>query len=255
MLRSLVRATSALLIREMATTYGKSRLAYLYAIVTPVMGIILMSVVFSLALRSPPLGTSFALFYATGLFPYTIYREVESKITGSLKYSRQLLSYPSVTYVDALLARFILTALTQVIIFSVVIGVLVMASQTNSVFRPVEVLAGISAAAVLGLGVGALACALSTASPLFEQFWNAVNRPLVFISGVLFLHEAVPQPYRTWLEYNPIVHVVGQMRKGFYNSYRGDYVDLTYVYLFALVCLVMGLVLLNRYYRDLMETL
>ena len=48
------RTVLALMLREMATTYGRSAGGYLWAILDPVLGIALLSVLFSLALRHPP---------------------------------------------------------------------------------------------------------------------------------------------------------------------------------------------------------
>ena len=56
----------ALIIREMATTYGTSPGGYLWALLEPVAGIALLTFVFTLALDTPPLGQNFAFFYASG---------------------------------------------------------------------------------------------------------------------------------------------------------------------------------------------
>jgi hypothetical protein len=47
------RTITALILREMATTYGRSPGGYLWAVLEPVAGVALLSLVFSLALRNP----------------------------------------------------------------------------------------------------------------------------------------------------------------------------------------------------------
>ena len=47
------RIVMALMLREMATTYGRSAGGYLWAILEPILGIALLSVIFSLALARP----------------------------------------------------------------------------------------------------------------------------------------------------------------------------------------------------------
>ena len=64
-----LRVLFALVVREMSTRFGRSWGGYLWAIVEPVGGILLLTFIFSLALRKPPLGTNFALFYASGMVP------------------------------------------------------------------------------------------------------------------------------------------------------------------------------------------
>jgi capsular polysaccharide transport system permease protein len=80
-----------------------------------------------------------------------------------------------------------------------------------------------------------------------------ITRPLLLGSGVIFLHDSVPDPYRTWLEWNPLVHVTGESRRAFYYSYVGEYVDPVYAYGVAAICAAVGLLMLQSYYRDLLE--
>ena len=61
-----MRVIVALLLRETRTTFGNSSLGYLWAILTPALGVGLLVLIFSYASRQPPLtGQSLALFFAT----------------------------------------------------------------------------------------------------------------------------------------------------------------------------------------------
>ena len=102
------RVISALMLREMSTMYGRSRGGYIWALAEPVLGIVLLSVIFSIGFRTPQLGTNFPMFYATGLIPFLTFNDVSTKVAQSINYSRQLLTYPCVTFVDAIVARFLL---------------------------------------------------------------------------------------------------------------------------------------------------
>ncbi|MGR3566511.1 MAG: ABC transporter permease, partial [Pseudooceanicola nanhaiensis] len=88
---------------------------------------------------------------------------------------------------------------------------------------------------------------------LWQTVWALLNRPLMLISGVLFLHTMLPEPYSTWLEWNPLVHVTGEMRRGFYYSYHGEYVSPHYVFGIGLVTSVAGILFLKRYFQELLE--
>ena len=67
------RTIAALMLREMSTTYGQSAGGYIWAILKPVGMIVILSLVFSLMVRKPYLGTNFMLFYATGYLPYSFF--------------------------------------------------------------------------------------------------------------------------------------------------------------------------------------
>lgn len=248
-----VRTVTALVLREMTTTYGRSPGGYVWAVLEPIGGIVMLSVVFSFIIRSPALGTNFALFYATGFLPFMMYTDLASKIMGAIQYSRPLLAYPGVTWVDAVLGRFILNALTQVAVFCLVSSGIMILFRTGAILDMMAILNALGMAAALGLGVGTLNCFLASVFPVWRTIWSILNRPMFIISGVFFLYDAMPPVAREVLWYNPLNHVVGEMRRGFYGSYDASFVAPAYVYGFALVCLVFGMVFLSRYHRDILN--
>jgi len=202
-----LRSIMALILREMSTTYGRSPGGYLWAILEPAAGIALLSAIFSIGFRSPGLGTNFSMFYATGMLPFTMFNDIVGKLGQSLNYSKQLLAYPRVTFIDAILARFTLNVMTQVLISYIIFFGIIL---------------------------------------LFE-------RPLFIISCIFFLFETIPDPYQGWLWYNPLVHVIGLSRRGFYGNYDAPYVSEIYVVGVALTTLLLGLLLLRRNHKSTLE--
>lgn len=245
------RAVAALLIREMSTTYGRSPIGFAWAILEPVAGILLLSLVFSLSFRSPPIGTSFALFYASGVLPYFTYTDLNRKIAQSLRFSRALLFYPRVTFLDAIISRLLLNALVQALVSIVLFLVFVQFYHIDPLFNIPAMVLSFFMAVCFALGVGMVNCYLFTFYPMWEFTWALINRPLMIMSCVLFIFDAVPQPFRGWLWWNPLIHVVGQMRKGVYPMYDGAYVSPAYVFGVSGVLAVTGLMLLRRYHRDI----
>lgn len=247
------RTIMALILREMETTYGRSAGGYLWAILEPVAGIALLTFLFSLAFRSPPIGTNFAMFYATGILPFLCYMDVSQKLAQSLRFSRQLLFYPGVTFVDALVARFVLNFLTQIMVFYILIFGIQTIYDTRTILDLPAITISLAMAGVLAAGIGVMNCFLTSAYPAWERVWAILNRPMFIISCIFFTFESVPHPYRDILWYNPLVHIVGAMRSGFYPGYDAGYVSHAYVFGLGLVLLVLGLVLLKRFHRDILN--
>ncbi|WP_299146554.1 ABC transporter permease [uncultured Tateyamaria sp.] len=247
------RTISALILREMSASYGRSPGGYLWALAEPILGIALLSAIFSIGFRSPRLGDNFPIFYATGLLPFFLFVDVSSKTAQAVNYSKQLLAYPRVTLIDAVLARFILALLTQLLISYVLLTGIVMAFDTRTTLEVDRVLLAYTMAATLGLGVGTFNCFLMSMFPIWQRAYSIITRPLLLVSGVIFIYESVPHPYQGWLWWNPLMHVTGELRGAFYKSYDAVYVSPTYVFIFAGVFGVVGLLFLWRYYRDIME--
>lgn len=245
------RAIFALMLREMASTYGRSPGGYAWMILDPVAGVALLSVVFSLFLYSPPLGTDFPLFYASGLLPFTYYTEMTAKIGQSIRAVRPLLAYPSVTYVDALASRFLLNSLTSLVVFLLVMGGIIGLFGLRVDPDIGRILNGFGILATLALGFGTLNCFLFGAFPLWERVWNILNRPLFLVSGVFFVVDDTPQPMRGWLEANPLTHAIAEIRAGIYSTYDAPFVSNLYGYSVGLVALAAGMLLLARHHRYL----
>jgi len=248
-----LRAISALALREMSTTNGRSPGGYLWAILEPAAGIALLSLIFSLGFRSPAIGTNFALFYATGLVPFTVFTTLSGRVAQAVGYSRQLLAYPSVTFVDAILARFLLNGLTQIMVAYVIFTTIILGFDLRVILNFGAIALSLIMAGALGLGIGTLNCFLFTKLPVWQQVWSIVTRPLFLISCIFMLFDQIPVWARDWLWYNPLIHIVGMMRHGFYSTYHATYVSVFYVFGVSLVSGAAGLMLLYRHQYDLLE--
>ncbi|MFT7592933.1 MAG: capsular polysaccharide transport system permease protein, partial [Paracoccaceae bacterium] len=78
----------ALILREMSTRYGRTPGGYIWSILEPLAAILVLSVGFSLVMRTPSLGTSFLLFYATGYLPFNLYQTVSGTVSKSILFSK-----------------------------------------------------------------------------------------------------------------------------------------------------------------------
>ena len=248
-----LRAILALMLREMSTSYGRSPGGYLWAVAEPVAGIAFLSFVFAQVFRTPPMGVSFPMFYATGMVPFVMFNDLHNKVAQSLMYSKSLLAYPTVTFVDALLARFLTNLITHVMIAYLVLGgAMLLFEGPMNVDMP-EVVLGLFLVSFLALGIGTLNAFLFTRMPVLQQAWSVMMRPMFIFSCVLIMYDSIPQPMRGWLWWNPILHGVGAVRAGFYDVYDPYYVSPVYVIAVAMVCLTLGLLLLRAHHREILS--
>lgn len=247
-----LRAILALMLREMSTRYGRTPGGYVWAILEPVGALIVLSFAFSLLLRAPSLGNSFILFYASGYLPFIIYSNISAQVQNSISFSKPLLQYPAVSWIDAILARFALNLLTGVVVFIVVfIGVLQFTEATATLSLGPIVIA-VLLSAVVGLGIGTLNCFLVGLFPVWGNIWGIVTRPLFLAAGVIFIYEDLPTSVQNVLWYTPWIHVTGLARTGIYPTYSPDYISFTVILLWALISLFFGLLLLRRHYQDIL---
>ncbi len=243
----------ALMLREMSTTYGRSPGGYLWVILEQLGVLLVFSLAFSLFLKQPALGTSFLLFYATGFLPFKMYQDIATKTALCIRFSKPLLAYPTITFMDALLARFFLALLTQVMVSYIIIWGILTFEDTRVILNFQPMLIAMSMAALLGLSVGTMNSVLFDFFPIWKTAFNVATRPLLIASGVIFLFEDLPQSIQSFLWYNPLIHIIGVMRQGFYPFYTANYVSAAYVCGTSLALLLFGILLLRRHYRTLVQ--
>lgn len=247
------RTVMALILREMGTTYGRSPGGYIWAILSPIGAIVMMALAFSLFVHAPSLGTSFILFYATGFLPFDLFNQLSAKIGQSIRYSKPLLKYPGVTWLDAILGRFVLNFLTLLTAFAIVIIGIIVAIDHPVTLDILPILVGLILTALIGLGVGMLNCLLTGYFPVWERIWAIISRPLFLASGVLFLYENLPAPVQHFLWWNPLLHAISLIRTGFYPTYHATFVSLSYSFGVALGLILISQVFLRNGYLATME--
>ena len=246
------RAVTALVLREIATAHGRAPGGYLWAVAEPVAGIALLTAVFAVSFHAPALGTSFALFYASGLLPFLMFTDISGKLAQALNFSRPLFAYPSVGFLDALLARFALAALTQVAVICLILGLLLFRGETRATPDAAILAQGFGLVAALGFGAGAMNCLLQGLTRIWQRLWAIAMRPMFLVSGVFFTYESVPHPWQELLWWNPLIHAVGIVRRGLYPGYEADYAEPLYLAGLALGLTALALAGLTRWHRDIL---
>lgn len=247
------RSILALMLREMSTRFGRKPGGYIWIVLQPLGVIIILALAFSIMQRHPRLGTSFLLFKTTGFMILTEFKQISQLVGQGLSYSRPLLEYPGVAWIDAMLARFFLNALMGVLVTAILLTGIILYEGLNLVLDWPRIVLAMSLTLLLGFGVGCLNCVLFLRFDLWANLWGMLTAPLLLVSGVLILYEDTPRFAQDLLWYNPVMHLTGMMREGFYSTYTPTYISVPYVVACSLFPMALGLLLLRRFHRELLE--
>jgi len=248
-----LRVIAALVLRGLDTRNSRATGGYLWAIAEPLGGILLLSIAFAVMLRSPPLGNSFILFYATGVIPFRLYAAMANQVAGAISSNRGLLAYPVVNPLDAVFAKFVLGFMTDFLVATAIFSGIALFTDAQITLDLARVAGAFALAALLGLGVGTLNCVLVGFFPTWKNIWSVFSRPLFILSGIFFLYEAVPPALQGIMWWNPVLHVVGLMRAGFFGSYDPTWASPLYVLGVAGTLFLAGGWLLRRHASFLIE--
>ncbi len=235
------RVLVSLVLRETRATFGTSVFGYLWAVITPTIGIAMMIGIFSLVGRLPPFGSSLALFFATGILTLQFFNELSSKLMSVFDANSALLAYPIIKDVDTLLARAFLIAATYTLIMAIFYATLIALGLAPLPSRPEHVILAFLATWLLGLGFGTLNAVIASMWDTWSQIEKILTRPMFFISGVFYVPSQLPPQAREILQWNPVLHLVEWFRHGFYPNYNSTIVDIWYPVGVGAAMLLLGL--------------
>jgi capsular polysaccharide transport system permease protein len=231
----------ALVLRETRTRFGRSQLGYLWALLEPSLLILTFWALFSLTHRAPPPGMDLFGFVATGVVPYTLFASSVHRVAEAIHGNKALLYYPQVRPFELVLARAGLEAATYGAVLLLLLGGRALWQQQLAVDEPLQLLAGMALASLLGSGLGALFMALGQLSATADRARGPLLRPLFWVSGIFFTAEALPERVREVFLLNPVLHAVELVRDGLYADYDAVHASAGYAGGGALLLVAAGL--------------
>jgi capsular polysaccharide transport system permease protein len=242
------RVLLALMLREARTRYGRQKFGYLWALIEPILHIVLFYGIFQYTLRVVPLGHSLPMFLATGLATYVGFANVMNRTQGGFASNEALLAYPIVSVMDVFLGRALLELTTWVAVTFIIIGGLIASGIDPLPHSVLTMGAAILLLFGIGFGVGVLIGIAAQFAPSVDNLLSVPLRLLYFTSGAFFLPDMMPPAVRDILAWNPILQGVTLFRMGYYSNYNSHILDMKYLILWSAVA-VLAAFLVERLTR------
>ena len=242
----------ALFLREAAFRLSGRRAAWLWLLLEPIFHVAFITVFFEIVRVRVTPGADPGMFLMTGLLSFFMTRNTAFRSMEAIKANSALFAYRQVKPVDTVIVRAGLEGFLGLIVALIVLSGAAVFGLDVVPYHPLEVLMAFLGLWVLGLGLGLM---LSVAGEMIPEIGNIVRLafiPLYFVSGVMFPIQFVPQDYREWLFYNPILHGVEVLRGGFFPRYHVlPEASLSFLFGSALIVVFLGLALHVRFARKI----
>ena len=100
---------------------------------------------------------------------------------------------------------------------------------------------GLGGLCVFGFGVGVINAVIAEKLDSWMNTFRLLSTPLLWLSGIFYSLESIPEDFRKFLVWNPIIHGVEYVRMGYFQNYRDTHVDIAYLYGLGLVLVFVGL--------------
>lgn len=242
------RVLKALMLREIHTINGNSRLGYLWVLIQSAFNIAVFWGLREYTGAHSPHGISMPLFLATGFCLWGMFATSVTRCMTAVEGNRALLTFPQVTEFDVMLARIIVVSATEFFTAVLIISASVLAGFE---FRPANAWLFIFILVMtplLGLGMGMILSSLAVFVPVLEKLVPMALRIMFFVSGVFFTVSVFSHQVAYWLMFNPVMQAVEMMRESLHMGYFTEGSSPIYLMSFVLISLTLG-GLLERYVR------
>lgn len=239
--------TGALGRREMYTRFGQNILGYGWTYVVPLLWIGGTFAVFTFVGRRSPVYTDLITFIISGLIPFLGFRlgiGGMGRVNGAV---RGLVIFPGVTREHAAVAIAIVEWVNTFVVFAVV-ALLNLAIFGNwELDQPLQFIAGVTLAAGLGAAFGYLLSTLALINVTLQHAGLQLVRPAIFLSGIFYVANELPDSVLVIFAKNPILHAVEFARDGMLFHYQSRIAEPSYVLLW--IAILLGLATLVRIVR------
>ena len=234
----------ALLLRELSSSFGKSRGGFFWALTEPVAHLLLPVFIFSfIRLRVIP-GVEYPVFLVYGFLPFLLFKTICLQIVKGANAAKGLLSYRQVLLIDVFTAKAISHAVIQAVVFTIVLSGLAMFGFDVLPKRPVELAAVLALTIMFAFGLGLVLAAATSLVPDARSLVSIMFMPLYFISGILFPVTRFPDEWVRLLAINPVLHLVELTRSMAVDGYEPfEYLSIAYPVTLTLTFTVVGLML------------
>jgi ABC-type polysaccharide/polyol phosphate export permease/Flp pilus assembly protein TadD len=253
-LQTQLRVIYALMIRETRTRLADSKLGYGWALLEPVLHILVLSLVFAVMMRGrPPIGDKFFIFYYTGIVPYHLFVHTSSSMTNAITSGGPLLQLPLVSTFDVIMARGLVEVLTDIVVAIILLAGFFAVGLGLWPHDLPALSASVIAISLFGCGIGLINAVINAFFKSWDKIWGQLTRTLYFCSGIFYVPGMMPDWIRDILAWNPILHAVDWFRSSFFPEYGPHWLDRSYLAIVAAVSVAAGLCLERGLRRHLYE--
>ena len=249
----MVAAFHALLMRELQTRFGSYRLGYLWAPLEVILQMAIMMIIFGAIMKRVLPGMDYMLFLVAGFTPFFMMQKIANRSLGAVSANAGLLMYRAVRHIDVIIARSFLELVIYFITFVILLCGLAFFGVGFSVAHLDMVLLCWVMMFFFAFGLAMILMIVGHYGGELSKIISVIFTVLYFASGVIYSVHMVPEPYLSYLMYNPFIHNLEMIRHSLSPTYPIYHVDMWYFVKWMMCVNFLGLLLYKAFERDLIR--
>lgn len=245
------RVIQALLIRELATRFGRSNIGFLWIMVEPLLFAILVAIMWTYMKGPTEHGVSVFAFVISGYIPLVLFRHAVTRsillfsVNGALMYHRQI------KIQDFIFARFMIEFLGHLMAYMFIMAFLIAFDLFPMPYDFGMLMIGWFYYSFFTLSLCFVLAPLSEISEVLEKFVPVATYLMIPFSGTFNLVSWFTPKARAVMFYSPPVHAMEMMRYGIFGNAVKPYYDYTFPVIVCMVLTLIGLILCRKVRRTL----
>jgi lipopolysaccharide transport system permease protein len=232
---------------DLRTEVARRFLGFLWWVIEPVMFMAVFYVVFGLGMRQG--GPDYAPFLLCGMVPWKWFDGSVRQAGISIVANANLIQQIFVPKYVFGLVQILSNSFKFLVVLTLLLLLVVLLGRRPSL-EWLGLLPLILTQLVFILSVGLLLGALIPFAHDLKQVVDNVLMLMMFLSGIFFSAETLPDSIRPFFDYNPMVVIIESYRSIVLANHWPDWAALAYVLVVAAPMLLVGLFVLRRYDRQ-----
>lgn len=227
-LRLQLRVIWALMLRETVTRFGREGLGMLWMIAEPALFVIGVMIIFSFIDSGYPYGISPAEYLAVSYPTLLFWRNGTGRVTGAININRALLHHQPIRPMDIIYSRILLEFSSGVAVFLFLFPIFIVIGICHMPANILTMALGYLLIIWFSFGFVLIMAGLAELSETIEKTSHIILYLMLPFCGVFIPTFMVPEPYRSYLLYWPLIDAVDYFHHGYFGSGVPSYYHIKY---------------------------
>jgi len=229
--------------KDFKIRYRNSALGFIWSLLNPLSIMAILTVVFSLLLRSGI--KNFPVFLLAALLPWRFFQIGTMQATASIAGNPSLVKKIYLPRYLLVLTNNLASFASFIMEFAALIPIMIILGMTptiDALLLPIIMV--IEFLIVLGISLGL--AALNVFYRDFYQIWEIALQLGFFLSPIFYDPNIIPEPYRLYYSLNPMARIIESTRKILFHNTTPALLDFMIPLLFGLMLLAIGYAIFRK---------
>jgi capsular polysaccharide transport system permease protein len=235
----------ALILRELHTRFGRNNVGYLWVIGEPLMFATVIGALHAYQGMHAGPGINAVTFGILGYTVFIIFRGIFGKAEAVLETNSPLLYHKMISILNLSIARAVVETIGCTSALIILLGATMAMGYTDLPARPLYLFGGIAMLVWLSFALGMIVTAVTYERPTLGRLVHPITYFTMPLSGAFTMINWLPEPFKTFMEWNPMALIFECVRYGMFEGASDTYMDGAYVAACCAALTYVGLIMIK----------